>query len=77
MIKYYNQDFLMRTTSKQKKERENRGREMLSDVENLDIMLGGNHFERKESEDSNLARRPESVSCNVSENSEENLYSNP
>ena len=50
---------------------------MLSDIENLDIMLGGNHFQREESEDSNLAKRPESISCNASEDNEENLYSNP
>ena len=49
----------MPTTRKQKKNRKSRGSEMLSDVGNLDIkLLGGNHFEREESEDSNLARRP-------------------
>ena len=31
-------------------------------------MLGGNHFDREESEDSILARRPESASCNASDN---------
>ena len=79
LIKYYNQDFLMPTTKKQKKTTKStsRGLEMLSDIENLDIMLGGNHFERKESEDSNLARRRERISCNASENNEEILYSNP
>ena len=34
---------------------------MLSDIENLDVMLGGNHFEREESVDSSLPRRPEIV----------------
>ena len=45
---------------------------MLSDIENLDILLDGSHFDREESEDSILARRPEIVSCNSSENNEEN-----
>ena len=50
----------MPTTRKQKKARKSRGLEMLSDIENLDIMLGENHFnsrERDESLNSNLARR--------------------
>ena len=64
----------MPTTTKQKKTRKSRGLEMLSDIENLDIMLGGDHFEREKSEDSNLARRQESVNCNASENNEENLH---
>ena len=52
----------MPTTRKQKKARESRGIEMLSDIENLDIMLGENHFNRNgrdESLGSNSARRPE------------------
>ena len=36
----------------------------MSDIENLVVMLGWNHFDREESEDSILARRPESASCN-------------
>ena len=40
-------------------------------------MLGGNHFEREESVNSNLPRRFDSINCNASENNEENLYSNP
>ena len=32
---------------------------MLSDIENLDVMLGGNHSGRDESEMSNHGRRPE------------------
>ena len=45
-MKYYNQNFLMPTTKKQKKARKSRGAEMLSDTEYLDIMLGGNHIEK-------------------------------
>ena len=52
----------MPTTRKHGKARKSRGLEIFSDVENLDIMLCGDHFEREENEDSNLARRPESVS---------------
>ena len=77
LMKYYNHDFLMPTTRKQKKTRMSRGLEMLSDIENVEIMLAGNPFEREESEDSSLARRSESFSCNASENNDENLYSNP
>ena len=43
LIKYYDQDFLMPTTRKQKKTKKSRGLEMLSDIKNLDIMSGGNH----------------------------------
>ena len=39
----------MATTRKQKKARKCRGAEMLSDIENLDTMLGANHLEREES----------------------------
>ena len=41
----------MPTTRKQKKARKSRGLEILSDIENLDVMLSGNHFDREESED--------------------------
>ena len=58
----------MPTTRKQKKARKSRGQEMLSDIENLDIMVGENHFDREESEDSTLASRHESASCNASDN---------
>ena len=54
----------MPTTRKPKRTRKSRGLEMLSDIENLDIMLGGNHFnetEREESLDSTSMRRRESV----------------
>ena len=32
---------------------------------------------REESEDSNVARRPESINCSASENNDENVFSNP
>ena len=50
---------------------------MLSDIENLDIMLGENHYsrnERDESVNSNQARRPRSVSGDEFENNGENDY---
>ena len=37
----------MPTIRKQKKARKSRGLEMFSDIENLDIMLGGNHFDAR------------------------------
>ena len=51
---------------------------MLSDLENLDIMLGGNHLEEEESEYSNSIRRPENPSYTASENNNasENISSN-
>ena len=49
---------------------------MLSDIENLDIMLGERHSEREESVNSNLVRRPESANSNMFKNNEENLYLN-
>ena len=60
----------MPTTRKPKKARTSRELEIFSDIENLDVMLGGNLFDREESEDSILARRPESASCNASDNEE-------
>ena len=42
----------MPITRKQKKARMSRGLEMLSDIENLDIMLGENHFDTREREGS-------------------------
>ena len=56
LMKFYNQDFLMSTTRKEKKARKSRGAEMLSDIENLDIMLRGNQLEREESEYDNSSR---------------------
>ena len=63
----------MPTTRKQKKARKSRGLEMLSDIENLDIMLGENHFNTREREgsfrlNSNLPRRSRSFASNESEN---------
>ena len=54
----------MPTTRKQKKASKSKGIEMLSDIENLDIMLGDNHFNRNERDESlisNCARRQEST----------------
>ena len=68
----------MPTTRRQKKARKSRGIEMLSDIENLDIMLGENHFdrnERDESVSSNFGRRPGSTSADELENNGENRYS--
>ena len=42
----------------------------MSEFEKLEVMLGGNHFDREDSENSMLARRPESVSCNASDSEE-------
>ena len=70
----------MPTTRKQKKARKSRGLEMFSDIENLDIMLGGAHFdtrERDESLSSNLARRPESAISNDLENDQGNRHVDP
>ena len=69
----------MPTTRKQKKTRASRVLEMLSDIENLDIMLGENHFdavEIEESLNSNLARMPKSAHSNDVENDDENMYLN-
>ena len=69
----------MPTTRKQKKARKSREAEMLSDIENLDIMLGGDHFnrnERSESLNSNQVRRPGSLFGDESENEDENRSPN-
>ena len=68
----------MPTTRKQKKARKSRGLEILSDIENLDIMLGENHFNdtrRDESLDGTSIRRQESITSNNLENEEMNLHS--
>ena len=55
---------LVPTTRKQKKARKSRGLEILSDIENLDIILGDNHFNdtrRDESLDRTSIRRQESI----------------
>ena len=68
----------MPTTRKQKNARKSRGLEMLSDIENLDIMLGENHSSRVE-RDGSLGsisvRRHGSVMSNNFDVAEENLYS--
>ena len=69
----------MPTTRKQKKARKSRGLEILSDIENLDNMLGENDFnetERDESLDSTSVRRHESVWSNNLENEGGGSYSN-
>ena len=69
----------MPTTRKQKKARKSRGLEMLSDIENLDIMLGENHFNAREREgslNSNLPRRSRSFVSNESENEDRNIGRN-
>ena len=69
----------MSTTRKQKKARKSRGLEMLSDIENLDIMLGQNHFNTREREgslNSNLLRRSRSFASNESENEDGNIGRN-
>ena len=66
----------MSTTRKQKKARKSRGLEMLSDIENLDIMFGENHFNSREREgslNSNLPGRPRSFASNESENEDGNM----
>ena len=66
----------MPTTRKQKKARKSRGHEMLSDIENLDIMLGESHFSTREREgslNSNLPGRYRSSVSNESENENENM----
>ena len=69
----------MPTTKKQKKARKSRGLEMLSDIENLDIMLGENHFNAREREgslNSNLPRRSRSFASKEPENEDGNIGRN-
>ena len=69
---------LMPTTRKQKKARKSRGLEILSDIENLDIMLGEYYFNdtgRDGSLDGTSIRRQESITSNSLENEEMNLHS--
>ena len=69
----------MPTTRTQKKARKSRGLEILSDIENLDFMLGENHFnetERDESLDSTSVRRRDSVMSIFLENEGGSSYSN-
>ena len=69
----------MLTTGKQKKARKTIGLEKLSDIENFDVMLGGNHFsdvDRGESLNSNLVGRPESAVSNNLEKENGEMCSN-
>ena len=68
----------MPTTRKQKKARKSREVNMLSDIDNLDVMLGGNHSGRDESDISNHGRRPENPSYDtlLNQNSNSHLNSN-
>ena len=69
----------MPITRKQKKARKSRGLEMLSDIENIDIMLGENHFNAREREGSlksNLPRTSRSFASNESENENANVSRN-
>ena len=66
----------MHTTRKQKKARKSRGVEILSDIENLDLMLGDNQIKRGESEFSDSNRRPDSPNYNALEGNEEDSYPN-
>ena len=69
----------MPTTRKQKKARKSRALEMLSDIENLDIMLGENHFDTREREgslNSDLPRGSRSFASNKSENEDGNMSRN-
>ena len=68
----------MPTTRKQKKARRSRGLEILSDIENLDIMLGENHFNgsgRDNSLNGTSIRRQNSIVSNNLEDEETNLHS--
>ena len=68
----------MPTIRKQKKARKSRGIEMFSDIENLDIMLGENHIDRNERDESlcsNRAGMPENTFGNEFENNVGNRYS--
>ena len=58
----------MPTTRKQKKARKSRGLEMLSDIENIDIMLGVNHFSAREREGSWNSNLPRSLEASQAMN---------
>ena len=68
---------VMPTTRKQKsKARKSREADILSHIENIDIMLGSNHFERQKSELCNSVRLPETPSDNALSNHDSNSHSN-
>ena len=67
----------MLSTRKQKrKTRTSREAEMLSDLKNMDIMIGSNHFEGEDSEFGNTPRRPESLSYDALVDHNTNSFSN-
>ena len=67
----------MPNTRKQKsKTKKAREAEMLSDIENMDKVLGSNHFEREDSEFVNLARRSENPSYDALVDHNTNSHSN-
>ena len=66
----------MPTTRKQKKTRKSREVDILSDIENLEVTLGGNLLKRDESESSNYDRRPESPSYGTLLNQDSNSHPN-
>ena len=66
----------MPTTREQKKTRKSRGHELLSDIENLKIMLGERPSERDVSADSKLAMKQNSITSDMFENNDENMYLN-
>ena len=69
--------FQMPTTRKQKsKGRESRESEMLSDLENMVIMLGNSDFEREHSEFGNSPGRPECPSYHALVDHDTNSHSN-
>ena len=65
----------MPTTKKQKSRARKRETDMLSDIKNLDILLGSNRLEREESEFSNSVRRTESPSYNALVNHDVKFHS--
>ena len=66
----------MLTTRNQKKTRKCTETDMLSNIGNLDLMLGGNHLERDKVEISNYGRRPESPSYDTLLNQNSNSHHN-
>ena len=74
---YYYRVFFMPTTKKQKsKARKSKEADVLSDIENLDIMFGSNHLEREESNFSNSVHRPECPRYNALVNHDVSSHSN-
>ena len=66
----------MPTTRNQNKARKSRGLELLSDIENLDIMLGERHSERDVSAYSNSVGIQNTITSDMFENNDENMYLN-